>query len=164
MDHGCTPSCTRVTLHERQPKNLSLNVLRWRGLAPAPQANATDGRKGEKYAKNRKRTVTDQGHIAYSLPKCNAETPNRLHLQACAPGGTDPIVGSELAAVLVDIGTERGSEVVGRTRVWDVGSTNDLTLQVGERSSDGDGDDDHRNKHHAIHGGIDEEWQNVVDV
>jgi hypothetical protein len=73
-------------------RHLSFNVLGRHGFASPPETDAANNRESEEDAvicQLAVRTLEDRGE---SSPKCDTQSPNRLHLKASGFGRTDPVV------------------------------------------------------------------------
>lgn len=96
------------------------------------------------------------------LPKCDTQAPDGFHFIACGLARTNPIAVHNLSTLLVERVLELRAQL--RSRFSNAGGADGLAIQVRERLANDNSDNGHGDEHQAVHTGIDEVREDVVNV
>ena len=96
------------------------------------------------------------------LPKCNAQAPDGFHLIACGLACTNPIAVHNLPTLLVKGVLELGAQL--RCRFGNTGGAHNSAIQIRKWLANHNGDNRQGDKHQTIHTGVDEVWEDVVNM
>lgn len=95
-------------------------------------------------------------------PKCNAQAPDRLHLEACGLGSPNPLGIVNVAILVETIAQRRGKVVCTGASVGNLVQI--LAIEVGKWFANNDSENDQCNQEKSVQASADQEWENVVEV